>query len=513
MPRTPMEIKYPAKKYFCSFLFWKHGCQSIKFSILIFFAVINFSTVFAQEEEESVEENDTIKIENDSLYTNRLEFSKDELNNILLVAADRGYLKVAAKAIKLGADVNQQTGDGISPVMFAAQNGDSAMVSFLLEKGANPNLVPYNGITALIGAVNNNHLNTAEQLIKKGAKINATDDGRISSLMYASAYGYYDLCDMLIFYGAKMDLKDNEGNDALLIAVTAGRIDIADLLLHYGANANTTDNRGYTPLMVAAQYGFNDLVELLLSYHASINLKNMKGASALTYAIANKQKETIKLLLSNQADPNLVSHSWLNPILLAKQQKDTAILKLLKAYKAKPNMRPYFDKINFSTETFFNPDNFALGLNAGLHESVHNFTLNAGIDFRPGTKFIWIPQNDSVIFQYREKRYYYHFDIQKYFRLKKFNANDKLSTFVGIKEIYSWGNYRGSKMNPRSVYQTVPQIGLYFEHKNLGLKLNYEYLNLGIYHTSSSYLNLSMGISLLKHKKGLLPKQINWLNR
>ena len=81
--------------------------------------------------------------------------------------------------IRKGADVNQEDGDGDTPLFYAAVTGNTRVADLLLRAGADiDHLNNEYKITALYAAVAQEKSETAQFLIKKGANVNLlTSDG------------------------------------------------------------------------------------------------------------------------------------------------------------------------------------------------------------------------------------------------------------------------------------------------------------------------------------------------
>ena len=105
----------------------------------------------------------------------------------LVYAARTGSIDAARVLLDGGADVNQTTRYGWSPLLAATQNGNYQMAKFLIEHGANVNLANKGGWTPLYLAVDNRNIEggdypvrTADMdslayityLLDKGANVN-----------------------------------------------------------------------------------------------------------------------------------------------------------------------------------------------------------------------------------------------------------------------------------------------------------------------------------------------------
>jgi ankyrin repeat protein len=206
-------------------------------------------------------------------------------------------------------------GGGLTPLVFAAREGDLESAKLLLDAGAPINQVTEYGWTPLLTAVNNRNYLLAKYLLEKGADPNIANKGGWTPLYLAT------------------DNRNIEGGDYPVPKGDMDHLDIIKALLEKGADPNkkVKDNTltrtiftmqwffedGATPFIRAAQSSDTVLMKLLLQYKADPQAVTTLGDNALTvsggigwvegvtYERSHKENfEAMKMLLDLGLDPN-----------------------------------------------------------------------------------------------------------------------------------------------------------------------------------------------------------------
>jgi ankyrin repeat protein len=206
-------------------------------------------------------------------------------------------------------------GGGLTPLVFAAREGDAESASLLLDAGAPINETTEYGWTPLLTAVNNRNYQLASLLLDKGADPNLANKGGWTPLYLAT------------------DNRNIEGGDYPVPKGDMDHLEIIQKLLEKGANPNgkikeNTLTRtiftmqwffedGATPFIRAAQSSDTALMQLLLKFKADPQATTVNGDNALTASggigwvegvtyerSAKENFEAMKMLLDLGLDPN-----------------------------------------------------------------------------------------------------------------------------------------------------------------------------------------------------------------
>ena len=414
----------------------------------------------------------------------------------LIMAANDGDTNKLLAFLEIGADVNTITYDGVTPLMFAAQNDHLRSVEILIDSGALVNQQPFNMIDALLGACIAGHVVIADTLILNGAKVNTHNMNGVTPLMYASALEYPVMTDMLLFYDAKVNTADFAGNTALHYSTFYDNLEISNMLIDRQANMDLTDVEGYTPFMIAAQNGNMEHLELFLENGADINKTNFNNLNALSLAIIGKQEYVVEYLVSNGI--NVHHNIWgkLNQYDLAGLYGNKQTVDLLKQAGAKPQLKTWIDKLYINPAISFNTQDVLLGAHVGIIDSKSDLHLELSYKTRPWVRSVLYEVNENQYYQFWEKRSLIHIGIDKSFKIKDLPYYENLGLFAGINFGYTYGNFRGSNKKPDDRVIIIPKAGLFYHYKLFNFKVNYEYMKFRNSSVSPHRMGVSLGLMI-----------------
>jgi ankyrin repeat protein len=236
----------------------------------------------------------------------------------LVYAVRSNDLESVKVLLAAGADINQATGYGWSPLLVATQNRYYKLGAYLLERGANPNLPNKGGWTPLYVTTDNrniesgdypvrkgdmDHLEFIKLLLDKGAEVNARskdstetrtvftnqwlDENGATAFLRASQSGDVELMKLLLSRGADPKIATVLGVTALQVAAGIGwvegityewspqaTLEAVKMLVGLGLDVNAQADTGRTALHGAAHKGRSDVVQVLADAGAKLDVRD-----------------------------------------------------------------------------------------------------------------------------------------------------------------------------------------------------------------------------------------------
>ena len=132
----------------------------------------------------------------------------DSPSNFLHLACENGHLQVVQQLIEFGANVNQLSGDGLTPLSMACAKG---------------------------------HKDVARLLVSKGAFVHSPELGRASPILLACCTGNHDVVEFLL--SQQPHLLQTHGKLLIYDACSLGHLSIVKLLIRRGVDVNPASFR------------------------------------------------------------------------------------------------------------------------------------------------------------------------------------------------------------------------------------------------------------------------------
>ena len=231
-------------------------------------------------------------------------------------------------------------GGGLTPLVFAAREGDLPSAKALLDAGADVKQTTEYGWTPLLTATNNRHYKLAHYLIERGGNPNIANKGGWTPLYLAT------------------DNRNIEGGDYPVPRPDMDHLEFITFLLEHDADpdARAKDHTltrtiftmqwfyeaGATPLIRAAQSSDTVLMQLLLDYGADPFASTDNGDTALTacggigwvegvtYERSPKENvEAMRMLLDLGVDPNAANREGRTPLMGAALKGRSDVVEML----------------------------------------------------------------------------------------------------------------------------------------------------------------------------------------
>lgn len=241
----------------------------------------------------------------------------------LILAAREGDFETVRTLVEAGAQVNQLSNYGWSPLLTATQNRHYRIGAYLLEHGADPNLANKGGWTPLYLATDNrnieggdypvpvpdmDHLEYIKALLAKGANVNARICGATSTAKQCRG----DSTETRTIFTMQWVYED--GATPFWRAAQSGDVALLKLLLEHGADPKIATAHNVTPLAAAAGIGWVEgitfqwseaenleAVKLCLDLGIDPNAADDEGRTALHGAAHKGSNEVVKLLVERGA--------------------------------------------------------------------------------------------------------------------------------------------------------------------------------------------------------------------
>ncbi|XP_033733625.1 ankyrin-2-like [Pecten maximus] len=218
--------------------------------------------------------------------------------SLLMIAITKG-MEYVTKLLEKGVDVNYTNPRNETAMHYAVYVDNVNAVQALLDANADPNVrVKSDLMTPIVFAANQGETAVVEVLAKGGADINLSSVQGYNAVHMAAWNGYTAMLKSLLeCEGVEHDKVTCDKNSPLGLACHGNHAVAVEMLLPRGCNVNNQDKDNDTALLYATYNGMTDTVRLLLQHGADPDLWNSTNVSPLWNAVYGKHREIVKLLL------------------------------------------------------------------------------------------------------------------------------------------------------------------------------------------------------------------------
>lgn len=217
------------------------------------------------------------------------------------IASSKGRVELAKCLVQCGADIDQQTSQGLSCLIMASNRGHTSICSFLLRSNANVDLQDNNGYSALMHAVLHGRFETVQCLLQGHAQVNLiANDGSTALILCCTGTVFgldLDLATTiakgLIAYEADVTVLNKKEDSALTLATQLNMVFMVQLIVDTNCDKkflNHWNRRGNSSLMIASSCGYIEILGILLRAGADVNISSFFGQRSL-----RSQPDSIKI--------------------------------------------------------------------------------------------------------------------------------------------------------------------------------------------------------------------------
>ncbi|XP_066023833.1 ankyrin-2-like isoform X9 [Pocillopora verrucosa] len=221
----------------------------------------------------------------------------------LMVAAFTGKLHAVKWFLEKGATVACESKRGWNTLHFAAESGDTDIISLIHTHLPNIESKTGEGLTPLMVAAFTCKLHAVKWFLEKGATVACEDKRGWNTLHSAAQGGDTDIISLIHTHLPNIESKTGEGYTPLMVAAFTGELHAVKWFLEKGAAIACEDKRGWSPLHHAAKGGDPDTIDLILTHLPNVDSKAVDGETPLIIAVFHSKLQGVKYLLERGANP------------------------------------------------------------------------------------------------------------------------------------------------------------------------------------------------------------------
>ncbi|XP_071164984.1 uncharacterized protein [Mytilus edulis] len=246
--------------------------------------------------------------------------------------------------------MDQETDDGLTPVIISCQNGNAEQLKELLENGASVRTTDKTGKNALHYCADNLETQCAEMLLmREESLIHVQDEQGFTPLHMAVIGGNVPLLKLLVRKGADVDILDADGHTPSHWATVCTHLEILDVLIEQDAELSKCDNHNAYPIHYAAQMNGRDnghsdtkigekVLKKLLDSGIPCDVLDKDRRQPLLWAASAGNSESCKLLVTAGADVNSTDKDGLTALHCAASRGHSDCVDKLKKLGAEVNV-------------------------------------------------------------------------------------------------------------------------------------------------------------------------------
>ncbi|XP_046558367.1 putative ankyrin repeat protein RF_0381 [Haliotis rubra] len=206
-----------------------------------------------------------------------LSLVNEDGNNVLHVACIHGSASIVNFILlKHVVDINGRGKYGRTPVMLAAEFGNSDVFELLVQHGADVTLRDDDGNNILHVSCSGDNVKIINVvLVNRMTHINSRGHSGRTSLMWAAERGQTGVFDFLVRKGADVTLVDDDGDNVLHVASVVGDADMVRHIISKNVvDINATNQHGLTADMIGKQKGHHAVTSVFSTLPRDASLRS-----------------------------------------------------------------------------------------------------------------------------------------------------------------------------------------------------------------------------------------------
>ena len=256
--------------------------------------------------------------------------------NMLHFAAEGGDTDIISLIHTHLPNIDSKTDDGDTPLMLAALNGKLHAVKWFLEKGATVACEDKIGWNTLHCAAQGGDTDILSLIHTRLPDIESRSGVGETPLMVAASSRNLHAVKWFLEKGATVACEEKNGWNTLHHAAMGGDTDIISLIHTHLPNIESKTGHGHTPLMVAAMNGKLHAVKWFLEKGATVACKDKRGWNTLHHAAVGGDPDTIDLILPHLLDVDSKTADGETPLIIAVYRGKLQCIKCLLERGANP---------------------------------------------------------------------------------------------------------------------------------------------------------------------------------
>ncbi|XP_048246396.1 ankyrin repeat domain-containing protein 17-like [Haliotis rufescens] len=198
-------------------------------------------------------------------------------------------------------DINSRDENGHTPVIVAAQEGESKVFNLLVNKHCDLSVLNNDNYTILHVASNGGSVRIVKRILSRNvADKDSSGNNGVTPIMVAAENGHKNVFDLLVNKGCSLTTVDDSGRNILHCACVGGNVQIVEYIISQGSvDLTRKDKEGQTPIMLAAENGHKNVFDLMVKKRCNLSTVDDSGGNILHCACVGGNVQIVEYIISH----------------------------------------------------------------------------------------------------------------------------------------------------------------------------------------------------------------------